>query len=763
MKNLQALYFLFLFTMLVLPHKGISVQLNSTDKNDWQAKWISCASNLDTINSWTNYRKVFENKSNVKSATAYIAVDSKYWLWINGELVVFEGGLKRGPKPNATYYDEVDLTPYLKDGQNSIAVLVWYFGKDGFSHTSSGKSGLLFEMKINDKTALISDKTWKCTKNPAYWHSVEDTQPNYRLSESNILYDARNEIKDWEKKTFNANSWENAIELGEAGGAPWNALVKRPIPLWKDYGLKTFNKEYPFTSTGDTIKCKLHYNAHFTPYLSVTANAGEAIHILTDNYYGGTVPNVRAEYITRKGKQNYESLGWMNGHEFWFVIPEGVEVNSLGYRETGYNTEFTGSFECDDAFYNRLWEKSQRTLYITMRDTYMDCPDRERAQWWGDVVNELGESFYALDTQSHLLTKKGIYELMNWQKADGTIASPIPGNYDSELPMQMLNSVGYYGFWTYYFYTGDKKTIQDVYPAVKKYLSVWQLGEDGLVVPRKGGWTWGDWGENKDMAVLYNEWYYLACKGYARMSDLLENKKEKLWAEKQMQSIVENFNKSFWNGKEYRSPNYKNQTDDRANALAVLCGFVDESNYEAIKEVLDKQRHASPYMEKYVLEALVKTGNMDLALSRMKDRFAKMIDSELTTLWEGWGIGREGFGGGTINHAWSGGGLTILSQYVCGLYPIEAGWKKFAVNPQLGTLNYAQTQTETVKGLISLKVDKTQNFKLDLKVPKESEAIVYLPENSTKVSVNNKAVKFEKVDGKSFITLNAGDYKIVAE
>ena len=453
----------------------------------------------------------------------------------------------------------------------------------------------------------------------------------------------------------------------------------------------------------------------------------------------------------------------MNGHEFWFVIPEGVEVNSLGYRETGYNTEFTGSFECDDAFYNRLWEKSQRTLYITMRDTYMDCPDRERAQWWGDVVNELGESFYALDTQSHLLTKKGIYELMNWQKADGTIASPIPGNYDSELPMQMLNSVGYYGFWTYYFYTGDKKTIQDVYPAVKKYLSVWQLGEDGLVVPRKGGWTWGDWGENKDMAVLYNEWYYLACKGYARMSDLLENKKEKLWAEKQMQSIVENFNKSFWNGKEYRSPNYKNQTDDRANALAVLCGFVDESNYEAIKEVLDKQRHASPYMEKYVLEALVKTGNMDLALSRMKDRFAKMIDSELTTLWEGWGIGREGFGGGTINHAWSGGGLTILSQYVCGLYPIEAGWKKFAVNPQLGTLNYAQTQTETVKGLISLKVDKTQNFKLDLKVPKESEAIVYLPENSTKVSVNNKAVKFEKVDGKSFITLNAGDYKIVAE
>ena len=35
---------------------------------------------------------------------------------------------------------------------------------------------------------------------------------------------------------------------------------------------------------------------------------------------------------------------------------------------------------------------------------------------------------------------------------------------------------------------------------------------------------------------------------------------------------------------------------------------------------------------------------------------------DYTTLFEGWGIGQEGFGGGTINHAWSGGPLTLLSQ-----------------------------------------------------------------------------------------------------
>ena len=117
-----------------------------------------------------------------------------------------------------------------------------------------------------------------------------------------------------------------------------------------------------------------------------------------------------------------------------------------------------------------------RTLYVTMRDNYFDCPDRERAQWWGDAVNELGEACYALDTRSGLLAKKAIFELMGWQREDNTIFSPVPaGNYNSELPMQMLASVGYYGFWTYCKYSGDTDTIKAVYPAVSRYMAIWKI------------------------------------------------------------------------------------------------------------------------------------------------------------------------------------------------------------------------------------------------------------------------------------------------
>lgn len=202
----------------------------------------------------------------------------------------------------------------------------------------------------------------------------------------------------------------------------------------------------------------------------------------TDNYMGGSTYNMRAEYVTRDGVQEYESLGWLNGHEMLYIVPKGVEVLDLKFRETGYDTELAGTFTCDDPFLEELYKRSARTLYITMRDNYMDCPDRERAQWWGDEVNELGETFYALTPSAHKLAVKGIYELMNWQRDDGVIYSPVPsGNWHRELPLQMLASVGHYGFYTQYFYSGDSTFVADIYEPLRRYLhEVWQPAKTAL-------------------------------------------------------------------------------------------------------------------------------------------------------------------------------------------------------------------------------------------------------------------------------------------
>ena len=87
----------------------------------WKAKWIGIdLPEGDTVNVWVGFRKDFRIDYLPTKLVARIAVDSKYWLYINDKLVIFEGGLKRGPTPNDTYYDEFDIAPYLKKGGNTI-------------------------------------------------------------------------------------------------------------------------------------------------------------------------------------------------------------------------------------------------------------------------------------------------------------------------------------------------------------------------------------------------------------------------------------------------------------------------------------------------------------------------------------------------------------------------------------------------------------------------------------------------------------------
>ncbi|MCF0234538.1 MAG: glycoside hydrolase, partial [Thermoguttaceae bacterium] len=660
---------------------------------------------------------------------------------VNGENVVFEGGLKRGPTPHDTYFDVVDLAPYLRSGENTIAILHWFFGKQAFSHVNSGMPGLIFDASTNGDGGfeLLSDSSWKATlytavpegivipnivarnakegttaidasKVPADWREktagayemiTPDPLPNRRLAEWNVRFNAQYDFDgDWKSAAFDDSAWAPARELGPAidaegkPSAPWNFLFERPSPLFKDWGLFDYVSKMEERQDDGSVKiyCKLPYNLHATPYLKVDAPAGCVIDMRTDDYMGGGEYNVRAEYVTKAGVQEYESLGWMNGHTMIYTVPKGVKVLDLRYRETGYNTTFAADFKCDDDFYNRFWEKARRTLYVTMRDSYFDCPDRERSHWWGDAVNELGEAFYALDRNADAIPRKAFYELARFQRADGTMYSPIPdGNWSKELPAQILATISSCGLGTYSFFSGDYKTAEDIYPAIKRYLHVWQMDADGLVVVRNGDWSWGDWGQNIDLRLLLNCWYALALDEAAFLAERLGDADGLAFFDARRKSLNDNFNRVFWTGKEYRSPGYEARTDDRGNAMAIIAGFATPEQYPALFEVFKSEENASPYMEKYVLQALFLMNRGDYALFRLKKRFTKMVDHpDFTTLWEGWGIGREGYGGGTTNHAWSGGGLTCLAQYAVGLRPNKAAFEEFCVFPQLGDLNDVQ-------------------------------------------------------------------------
>jgi uncharacterized protein YjdB len=875
------------------------------------------------INTWMAFRKTVNlAEAPTGEVIASIAADSKYWLYINGELALFEGSLKRGPTPEDTYVDKFDIGPYLKAGDNTIAVLVQHFGKSGsYSHTNSGHGGLYFDATAGSER-IFTNQEWK-VKELTEWGLSAKTL-NYRLPESNIRYDAQVESTGWQQPAFDDDAWADATVYGRQGVSPWNDFVDRPVPFLKydeDYrvfdednttatettvpaGIDTIpvnefiiktkfresdakgnaafgvvfgyrdssnlnmwqvyvknavhgvadnpylkphikvnggwdtpmpNPVFSWISKADALthdydveirveggqaittvdgnlvdtravtlygggvgfradaqeqgivesfkvtsldgetvyidddfqhglnldrgdivdgkfvfggtnndvavfvktekttryECSLPVNVQLTPYLKVDSDvAGKVISIYTDKTNVADGPASQAEYVTKAGEQSFESLAWLNGEKLYFEVPEGVEVLELGYRQSGSNADFEGSFTSDDEFMNTLWTKARDTLYVTMRDNYMDCPDRERAQWWGDAVNEMQMAWYSLSTDSNDLAKKGIYNVLGYAQSDGHLPTVAPiGNAWNEIPAQVM--AGIMSYYMYYEYTGDDSVLYDTYLPSYKYLMLFSMKADGTVANLSTGWgTWCDWGSGSDVSLIYNAWYYIALDRTIKSAQVIgipDDSPQVKEMKSRMASIKANFDALFWKPSENVYRTTTATVDDRGNALAVFAGLVPESRYPAMKSVLTTVKNASPYMEKYVLEALYQMGYEKEAMTRIKDRYGVMVNSPLTTLWEFWDPNS-----GTQNHAWTGGPLTMMSMYAAGVSPVDPGYEKFKVAPQLGTMNEIDAKVPTVKGEINVKVERKgsgDNETIDVwtNVPSGTTALIGVP------------------------------------
>ena len=684
---------------------------------DWSASWIGPVENR--ANLWVCYRASFTLGPESQVVPARIAVDTKYWLWINGALVVREGGLKRGPSPEGTYYDSIDLSTYLRPGSNSIAILQWYLGKDGFSHRDSSRAAALFEMRAGN-TPIGSGLTWRARVHPAF-STCPVPAPNFRLAESNILYDARNELPRWTQPNYDDSGWPLAMDLGRPGSSPWGSLVPRPIPNWKSVDLEAFAQ---VEVKDGCLVATLPFNQRFTLWMDLEAPAGCALDLETDTAFIGTESTVRAGYITREGRQQFETFGWMSGHELRITLPPGVHIFSLKFRSHAYQTGVLGTFRCSDPFLTQLWEKAVRTLQIDMADSWMDCPDRERAPWPGDSTIAAGQAPYVMDARSGLLARKGLVELSRWAREDEVLYGPVPsGNWRSELPLQTLAAIGRYGPMTYFTHTNDKALLQEIYPAVKAYLlDVWNLDDGGLVIHRTGDWDWGDWGDNVDLPLLDNTWYLIAVDAAAEMASLLGRSEDIPAFQARGAAIRAAFNQAFWDGHAYRSLGHAGDPDERGNAMAVLAGLNRPEQTADLVAILTRVQHSSPYMEKYVLEALCQLGSHGKALDRISQRYRPMVDSANSTLFEVFPAD------GSPDHVWSGGVLTVLAQDILGLRPTSPGWNSFEVIPQIGPLNSIGLDMPTPHGMIM--VDTQGHIwgrSMHLRVPPGASAVAGLP------------------------------------
>jgi hypothetical protein len=142
-----------------------------------------------------------------------------------------------------------------------------------------------------------------------------------------------------------------------------------------------------------------------------------------------------------------------------------------------------------------------------------------------------------------------------------------------------------------------------------------------------------------------------------------------------------------------------------------------------LRSTLITNQNCSPYMEKYVLEALFKLGFPDDALARMRSRYSAMVSNSVSTLWELFPAT------GGFNHGWSSGSLGLLDEDVAGIIPTTPAFATFDVQPALGTtLTRADANIPSPNGVISISVARDyEDYRLSVRVPPDSSGRSFQP------------------------------------
>lgn len=170
-----------------------------------------------------------------------------------------------------------------------------------------------------------------------------------------------------------------------------------------------------------------------------------------------------------------------------------------------------------------------------------------------------------------------------------------------------------------------------------------------------------------------------------------------------------------------------------ANIFALACDLVPSENLERVKAFVQSRGMAcSVYVSQILLEALYAAGLDTYALSLMTSTgersWAHMIYDVGTTIaleaWDNRFKPNQDW-----NHAWGAAPAGIIPFYMMGIQPLEPGFGKVRIAPQLGTLEWAQITTPTIRGPITVSVNNKPNksFHLEVDLPGNVSAQLAVP------------------------------------
>jgi alpha-L-rhamnosidase len=744
------------------------------------------------------FRGEFTVKRELRAARLYVSAKGIYEAFCNGRRVgdeVLSPGFTE--YRNRLLFQTYDLTERLVKGPNALGFLVgpgWYKGDLaswlGSRNVFGSRTALIAQLRLeyDDSVEIFpTSEDWKYAPGPLLFSEIYHGE----------IYDARLEQPGWDRAGFSGRDWKPVLVESR------DTTILKPrdgLPVREQEFLKPV--KFFVTPRGERV---IDFGQNISGWVrfKVRGRAGERVKIRhaeildsAGNFYTENLRKARqtVEYVLRgEGEESYHPHCSFQGFRY-IAVDEYPGADSGGIDPGNFEAvaiysdmRGAGELSCSNPLLNRFVSNVRWSLKDNSVDIPSDCPQRdERLGWTGDANIFSRAAAFLMETAPFF--RKWLRDMVQSQFPDGRIPHVVPDVLNDRRPgARAAGNAGACAWadavtgipWTIYTYFRDREILEELYPAMKKWVEyIRSVARDGLLFDT--GFHFGDW-----VALDAKEGSYYgatpndlsATVYYARSAEILAKAAAVLGRDRDAEiyrKLREDIGAAFKN--EFFTPNgrlaARTQT---ACILALNFGLCPPEYKQRCLDTLvallaeNKNHLTTGFLgTPYALKVLSENGRQDLAYELLlKDDFPSwlyQVKQGATTVWEHWdGLKPDGTmwspDMNSFNHYAYGSVYDWVFSVLGGVDtdPERPGFDRALLKPRPGPgLTWADTAYESVHGRIRLRwAIEGGTMKITVEIPPNIDAELNLPAAE---AGNIGGVLFSPAEGGAAAVLGSGSY-----
>lgn len=727
-------------------------------------------------------RRGFEVTKSVQSARLYVTALGSYRMFLNGQRIgedLLTPGFTDYSK--RVQYQTYDVTKQIASGKNVLGAILgegWF----GSGMTWSGLAyffqpppvRLLAHLEINysDGThdSIVSDGSWKTAASPILHSEIY----------SGEIYDARDEIANWNQPSFDDATWQSATPAPESS-APVVAQLDTPVRIVQTIA------PVSVTPVKGAYVFDMGQNMVGWARLKVSGPAGTRVRMRfaerlnpDGSIYTENLRNADAsDTYVLSGSSDESFAPSFTFHGFRYLELTGfpgtpTTASILGEVTSSVSGEPTAHVATASDLVNRMWSIGiwgQRGNFLSIPT---DCPQRdERLGWMGDagVFWRTGSYNFDIDAFSH----KFMHDVTDGQTDAGDFTNVSP---DSLRPYGSEGAPGWADAgviipWTTWMQYGDRSIIERNWDAMQRFMDFIAKANPDFIRKNGVGPNFADWlapddRTNKDL--LATAYWSLVARMMEQMAHAIGKEDDA----RRYADLIGNIRTSFQ--KAYIKDNGEVGTGTQTSYVVALYTKMAPESLEPalinnlVKDIESRKWHLSTGFlgTPFLLFTLADHGRADVAyrllLNDSYPSWGYMLSKGATTWWERWNGDTGDPAMNSYNHYAFGSVVAWVYRYVVGIDTASdgPGFHHIVIHPHLDpSMPHASGEYDSPYGTITTDWTSDQGKSMSLKVtiPANSSATIYLPAiPNTQVWESRTPVHCRQENGFNVFETGSGSY-----